>query len=323
MKGLSNIKSLFGRRSTFALAVFGCLIFGSLQMAKAQSTTFADFTQTGAAVRPFVFTNNSPTASGTFNTATGGAPVRFYYNNFAITGLNAALVGQQDATLTMTSSTTIPATNNGSGDLTQPIETITIAIIRDIAAPMGVGSGTRRNLLTITVTTGAPTLGGTVNGGSATLSASTPGENVVFTSDFLNFSATTARNFGISLSGGAPALTLGANNFLSTTGFNGVGTFASNPVPTVSNGTTAASVTVSGRVLNLKGRGLNNAQVIVTQADGSTRTVLTDNFGYYSFEGLVIPQTVIISVISKTYQFNPQIITLDSDFSELNFAPNN
>ena len=247
---------------------------------------------------------------------TGGASVRFFYDETVISGLNAALTGQQTATLTMTSSTTVSATNTG-GNLDQPIQIITIAIIRNTAAPVGVGTGTRTNLLTITVTTGLPSLSG--NGGSATLSASTPGQNVVFSSDFLNFGGTTSRNFGIGLSGASTALALGANNFLSNIAFNGTGTFASNPVPTT-NVVTAAAVTIGGRVLTPTGRGLRNAQVTLTEADGTTRTILTGNAGSFSFNDVTIPQTIIVSVRSKSYRFTPQIISPDADFTGLDFT---
>ena len=296
-------------------AVSGIFFSAFASMTQAQTTTFASFTQIGA-TRPFVFTNNNPIASGNFNTATGGASVRFFYDETVISGLNAALIGQQTATLTMTSSTTVPATNTG-GNLDQPIQIITIAIIRNTAAPVGVGIGTRTNLLTITVTTGLPSLSG--NGGSATLSASTPGQNVVFSSDFLNFGGTTSRNFGISLSGASTALALGANNFLSNIAFNGTGTFASNPVPTT-NVVTAAAVTIGGRVLTPTGRGLRNAQVTLTEADGTTRTILTGNAGSFSFNDVTIPQTIIVSVRSKSYRFTPQIISPDADFTGLDFT---
>lgn len=297
-------------------AAFGILFSAFALKTQAQTTSFASFTQIGA-TRPFVFTNNNPMASGTFNTAAGGASVRFFYDETVIIGLNAALTGQQTATLTMTSSTTIPATNT-AGDLVQPLQTITIAIIRNVAAPVGVGTGTRRNLLTITVTSGSPNIGGTINGGSGTLSASTPGQNVFFSSDFLNFGGTSSRDFGISLSGASPVLTLGANSFLSTTGFNGVGTFASDPVPTT-NTVTASSVTVGGRVLTPTGRGLRNAMVTLTEADGTTRTVLTGNAGAFRFNEVTIPQTVSVTVRSKSYRFIPRIISPDADFSDLDF----
>ena len=312
MRNLKNKKNSFNLRLLAYTAVFGCLFLGSLLTAQAQTTTFASFTQIGS-TRPFVFTNNNPMASGNFNTASGGASVRFFYEDTVIAGLHPSLIGQQNATLTMTSSTIVPATNNG-GNLDQPIQTITIAIIRNTAAP--VGAGTRRNLLTITVTSGLPSLGG--NGGSATLSASTPGQNVIFSSDFLNFTNTNSRDFGISLSGANSILTIGANNFLSNIAFNGTGTFASNPVPTVGI-VTAASVTVGGRVLTPSGRGLRNAQVTVTQADGSTRTLLTGINGTYSFADLTVPQTVVLSVRSKSYRFTPQVVTLDSDLTGIDF----
>lgn len=306
-------------KSLLFCAVFGILFSAFAQTAQAQTTTFASFTQIGA-TRPFVFTNNSPTVSGSFNTSAGGAQVRFFYDETIIANLNPALQGQQTATLTMTSSTTIPGSTN-LGDIIQPIQTVTIAIIRNTAAPAGIGTGTRRNLLTITVTTGTPNIGGTINGGSATLSASTPGQNVVFSSDFLNFGATTSRDFGISLSGASPVLTLGANNFLSSTGFNGVGTFASNPVPTVIvPPPTAAGVTIGGRVLTPTGGGLSGARVNLTDSNGVLRTIITNPFGYYRFVDVASGQTAILTVDSKRYTYMSQVINVTEDITDLNFS---
>jgi hypothetical protein len=47
---------------------------------------------------------------------------------------------------------------------------------------------------------------------------------------------------------------------------------------------TAASVTVRGRILVGKRRGLSNARVTMVDTNGEARTILTNPFGYYRFE---------------------------------------
>jgi len=58
----------------------------------------------------------------------------------------------------------------------------------------------------------------------------------------------------------------------------------------------------------------------LTEADGSTRTILTGNFDNYNFTNLAAGQTVVLTVRSKRYRFLPQIITLTDDFNEVNFV---
>ncbi len=82
---------------------------------------------------------------------------------------------------------------------------------------------------------------------------------------------------------------------------------------------TAASVGISGRVFAGKRRGLTNAVVSLTDADGSTQTTRTTSFGYFHFDGIEAGQTVVVSVQSKGFQFAPQIVTVTEELVEFNF----
>jgi hypothetical protein len=84
-------------------------------------------------------------------------------------------------------------------------------------------------------------------------------------------------------------------------------------------GATAASVNLAGRVLIANGRGLKNAQVRLTTADGTTRTVMSSAFGYYRFTDVQAGQTVTIEIISKRYGFQPRTVNVSGDASDLNF----
>lgn len=126
---------------------------------------------------------------------------------------------------------------------------------------------------------------------------------------------------------------IGAVNQTSSLSFinpaNNVNTFQfNNGTPTVAttNGLftvlapTAASVSVSGRVLTNNGRGLMNATVTLTNASGITRTARTSTFGYFRFDDVEAGQTYIFSVSSKRYSFAPQVVTVTDDLTELNFT---
>lgn len=286
--------------------------------AVAQTTTFAQFVEQ-LGTNDFGFVNNGG-ASGTFNTVPGGSPVFFFYQNIA--SLPAALQGPQFAHLTVSTTTTEPA-SLGGGILTQPLnQTVTIQITRDTATPAGVGIGSRRNLLTIVIAPAALTPGITGGDGaqSATFSASTPDNAVTFSSDFMSFASTTERNMSLSFSSVSPPLALGAGGFLQTFAAAGTGTVASNPVPTAF-GPTAADVSVGGRVLGGNGQGLANTEVLLTDQNGQVRVTRTSTFGHFQFTGVSIGQIVVVSVRSKKFTYAAQTISLLDSALDLTFAP--
>lgn len=90
-------------------------------------------------------------------------------------------------------------------------------------------------------------------------------------------------------------------------------------------GPSAANVTVGGRVQTASGTGIPNTLVTLTDTFGARRTALTNAFGYYSFDGITAGQAVIVSVLSKRYQFNQvsQAVQANEDISDLNFTANN
>jgi hypothetical protein len=298
------------------LAFLAVIVLALGLTAKAQTVTFAQFTNDG--VQEFVFTNN--TSSATFGTVSGGAAISFRYQG--ISGLPPSLTGFQAAHLTLTSTTTLPATSAG-GNVTQSLnQTVTIAIIRDTAAPILTGTGSRRNLLTAVITTNSspPDIVGGTGGQSATFSASTTPQNVVFSSDFINFTSTTQRNLGFSFSAVTPGLNLGAGSFLQSFAADATGTFASNPVPTYTP-PTAAAVVISGRVLSESNSGLRRANVTLIEANGTRHDTTTGTFGSFEFPAIEAGQTVIITVNSKRYRYTPRIINLRDNIADFDIYP--
>ncbi len=298
------------------MAVLSFLLFVSTTASQAQTTTFAQFLQRNTASQNFVFTNN--TTGATFNTVNNGNPVSFLYGGIA--NLPAELQGFQNATIFVTSSTTAPAGSGSDGNLVQPFNsTFTIEVRRD--TPATVGGGTRRNLLTAIVSQGGTTANITGQANSASFTASTPSSTsqvVTYTSDFLDFTQTIDRNFGISFSSVTPALSFGPGGFFNSFSASGSGTFASNPVPHY-NPPTAAAVNIEGQILTSGGRGIARAQVTLINADGTTRIVTSNSFGYYRFGEVVAGQTVVVSVSAKRYTFAAQVVSISNDLTDLNF----
>lgn len=299
---------------TLANLIFGLLFFSSVLTINAQTTTFAQFFERNG-TQDFVFTNN--TSSANFDAVGGGSSIFFIYSNIA--SLDPSLQGVQNAHLFITTTTTQPATNN-AGTFTQPFDqTVTVQIIRDTPAPSGVGTGTRTHLLTAIfspIGASQPAIVG--SGNSATFSATTPDHVVTFSSDFLRFGLTTQRNLAFSYSSVTPGLALGGGSFLQSFTAAATGTFASNPPPIYAI-PTAASVSVSGRVLTPNGRGLQNAQVTLTDANGTVHNAVTSSFGYYRFNEIESGQSVIISINSKRYRFNTQVVSVQDNISDMDF----
>lgn len=327
----SLLKSSLLGKITLLILMF---LFATTFLKAQQNVTFAQFTQrpiNGIITRDFVFTNNGATGSNagaSFQTITGGAPVRFEYSN--ITGLPAALQGQQNARIIITATTKLAATKSTETpprDNQSFNQTFTIQIIRDVAAPSGTGSKT--NLLTAVITPNGnseASLAGDDATGSAGFSASTTAQNVTYTSDFITFGTvpTISRNLALAFSSVSPALSISSiNNFLNSFTANATGTFASNPLPTAIPEQTAAAGSINGRIRDANGK--SAARVVVTLTNilsGETSTTQTNSLGRYSFADLTVAQTYLLSVRSKRFVFeaNEKVLTLLEDLSDEDFT---
>ncbi len=84
----------------------------------------------------------------------------------------------------------------------------------------------------------------------------------------------------------------------------------------------AAEVSVGGQIKSANGTGIRNVAVSLTQTNGSTRTVKTNAFGYYNFEGIEVGQSVTLTVNSKRYTFaNPtRIVSVSENVSDVDWT---
>lgn len=90
-------------------------------------------------------------------------------------------------------------------------------------------------------------------------------------------------------------------------------------------GTTAADVSLGGRVVGPNGRGINGARLALTDGSGQQQTTITNAFGYYRFDGLEAGETVVVSISSKRYSFaqQSQLVTLGDSALDVNFVASN
>ncbi len=72
----------------------------------------------------------------------------------------------------------------------------------------------------------------------------------------------------------------------------------------------AADVSVGGRVTNSFGNGIGKTSVTLINSNGSTRTILTNAFGFYRFDNLEAGATYTISVRNKRFVFNPDTMLI-------------
>jgi hypothetical protein len=81
---------------------------------------------------------------------------------------------------------------------------------------------------------------------------------------------------------------------------------------------TAANVSISGSV-RVGNQGLRNAQVLLTNSNGQTRLVTTGSFGYFRFDNVPAGETYVVTIVSKRYQFTPQVLIVNDAITDLNF----
>ncbi|MBX3243307.1 MAG: carboxypeptidase regulatory-like domain-containing protein [Acidobacteria bacterium] len=83
----------------------------------------------------------------------------------------------------------------------------------------------------------------------------------------------------------------------------------------------SAPVTVSGRVVDLFGRGIGNVHLRIDNGHGRTSTVRTNPFGYYQFSGLSAGTGYVLSPSHKQYRFSPINLLLNDNMTDVNFSP--
>jgi hypothetical protein len=84
---------------------------------------------------------------------------------------------------------------------------------------------------------------------------------------------------------------------------------------------TAAAVTVGGRVTTVEGLGIAKVRVTLIDSDGAVRSAITNPFGYYAFDEVQAGETYVLSVSSKRYRFanSPRLISLFDSLTDEHF----
>lgn len=96
------------------------------------------------------------------------------------------------------------------------------------------------------------------------------------------------------------------------------------PTTTCPQGTGTCSVNpvnVGGRVTNSSGRAMSRALVTIT-GPSTNRTAVTNIFGFYNMDGLTQGQTYTVTVGRKGFTFTPQLVTPNSNLTNVDFVGN-
>ena len=85
--------------------------------------------------------------------------------------------------------------------------------------------------------------------------------------------------------------------------------------------TTAANVSISGRVTDSRGAGLRGVTVTITDSRGNRLRAVTNAFGYYTFADVPSGDTYIANATSRGMFFPARVMTVNDAVSDLNFSP--
>lgn len=85
-------------------------------------------------------------------------------------------------------------------------------------------------------------------------------------------------------------------------------------------GSTAAGVSLSGRVTTPSGQGLRNAAVTIADNEGNKRTVTTGSFGFFRFDNVEAGKPYVVSVAGKRYRFAARIVNVVDSLTDVNFT---
>ncbi len=81
---------------------------------------------------------------------------------------------------------------------------------------------------------------------------------------------------------------------------------------------TAGDGSISGRVVNLNGKGISRTRIFLTDTNtGETYTINTNPFGYFRINDLAVGNFYIMSTFRKGYTFDVQSFTLLGNLSDL------
>lgn len=86
--------------------------------------------------------------------------------------------------------------------------------------------------------------------------------------------------------------------------------------------TTAASASISGRIVTARGKGIANARVVLIDGEGVSRTSVSNRAGRFYFNDVASGQIYIVRVKARGYEFGEptKVLFVSEDLTEVDFA---
>jgi hypothetical protein len=84
----------------------------------------------------------------------------------------------------------------------------------------------------------------------------------------------------------------------------------------------SANASIGGRVLSAFGQPVSKARVTLTDVAGHSRSVISSSMGYYIFNDVEVGQTYFVAASSKRFRFNPMVVSVSGDLTELDLIAN-
>lgn len=78
--------------------------------------------------------------------------------------------------------------------------------------------------------------------------------------------------------------------------------------------------TIEGHLFTATGRGVPNTRITITATDGSSRTLISNGHGRYSFGGLRIGETYVLSADSRLYTFTPVTVSVSGSLTNVDIT---
>ena len=117
---------------------------------------------------------------------------------------------------------------------------------------------------------------------------------------------------------GLPVTPFTLNTAANTISTNGVTAFSDWTVGSLAP--LAAGVSAAGRVTAFTGGGIANASVTFTNPQGETFVASTTQNGKFVVEGMSAGETYIVTIAAKRFRFAPQVLTLNSNLTNVTFT---
>jgi len=176
----------------------------------------------------------------------------------------------------------------------------------------------------VTVVPGTTSFGASATNGSVAVNVNggvtaTCDWNAVSQANWISITSVTNPAPLAGINNGNVNFSVAANN----TGASRTGTItvAGTPITiTQAAAPTAATVTVSGRVVGSDGGGVRGAIVTMTSMGGIQRSALTNAFGYYTFDSVQSGASYLMQATAKRYTFSARTVSVSDTLANVDFV---